>query len=289
MSAPDPFTAEKLAWLEQVQDDQEISATGFAVAFGVARHLNRKTRDAWPRQALLGEHAGVSARQVRTLLKLLRERGHLAIEPGGFHRPDRYRLTLRVRKSNSGHDRKPTSRETGSKLPPNPLREPYERIVALSPDDEIEADRIFSSLPKACASRSNRALVRGAVASLISEGLQAKALRIAVAAFVSTSPDAIDKGGRFMGPAHTWLTNKRGWEAFAPSADDLFLDGRPNGDNEWLCRVRLWQRVPDAWRHKRAEWGPEPDHEGSRVPSEILTHCEVAPAGLECGPVDRQV
>ncbi|WBT05041.1 helix-turn-helix domain-containing protein [Brevundimonas vesicularis] len=67
----DRFTADKLAWLEQVQDDGELSATVFAVAFGIARHLNRETGDAWPSQATLGEMAGVSDRQIRKLLKIL--------------------------------------------------------------------------------------------------------------------------------------------------------------------------------------------------------------------------
>ena len=46
MIMSDRFTAEKRAWLEQVQDDGELSATVFAVAFGIARHLNRETGDA---------------------------------------------------------------------------------------------------------------------------------------------------------------------------------------------------------------------------------------------------
>lgn len=97
----DRFTADKLAWLAQVQDDADLSATAFGVAFSIGRHLNRETGDAWPSQATLGRMGGVSDRQVRTLLKMLAAQGHIKVETGGFHWPDRYRPILK--------DRKPTS------------------------------------------------------------------------------------------------------------------------------------------------------------------------------------
>lgn len=281
----DRFTADKLAWLEQVQDDAALSATAFAVAFGIARHLNRETGDAWPSQATLGEMAGVSDRQIRKLLKLLQCQGHLDIQTGGFHRPDRYRPILRDRNSSSSHDRNhssaltpqdrnSSSRETGTPVPPNPLKEPFERIAAaVSPECEMESPAIFSMIPTGSAGRSNRALVRKAVASLEAEGVSPKALRIAVASFVAESPNAKDQNGRFMGAAHTWLTDKRGWEAYLPNADQMFLYGRPSADAQWFHRVRSWQHNPSYWRMKRDDFGPEPDSPNTRVPQAVLAYC----------------
>lgn len=280
----DRFTADKLAWLEQVQDDGELSATVFAVAFGIARHLNRETGDAWPSQATLGEMAGVSDRQVRKLLKILHTQGHLDIQTGGFHRPDRYRPILKDRNSSSSHDRNhssaltpqdrnSSSRETGTPVPPNPLRELFERSAALSRDEESEADRIFAMMPKGSASRSNKSKIREAVASIVSEGTPALSLRIAVGAFVAASPDAKDQDGRFMGAAHTWLTEKRGWEAYLPSADDLFLRSRPPAEVQWFHRVRSWQHSPGYWRMKQDDFGPEPDSPNTRVPQAVLAYC----------------
>lgn len=283
----DRFTADKLAWLEQVQDDAALSATAFAVAFGIARHLNRETGDAWPSQATLGEMAGVSDRQIRKLLKLLQCQGHLDIQTGGFHRPDRYRPILRDRNSSSSHDRNhssaltpqdrnSSSRETGTPVPPNPLKEPFERIAAaVSPECEMESPAIFSMIPTGSSGRSNRALVRKAVASLEAEGVSPKALRIAVAHFVAESPNAKDQNGRFMGAAHTWLTDKRGWEAYLPNADQIFLDGRPDVEKTWLYRVRSWQRLG---RWKTDDDGPAPDAQNTRVPRDILAFCLANPA-----------
>ena len=298
----DRFTADKLAWLEQIQDDADLSATAFGVAFGIGRHLNRESGDAWPSQATLGRMAGVSDRQVRTLLKMLAAQGHIEVETGGFHRPDRYRPVLKDRKPTSTHDRnstsglspqdrKPTSRETGSPLPPNLLREPFERIAALTREDENEADLIFAMMPKGSVSRSNRSKIREAVAKVVSEGTTALSLKLAVAAFVGASPDAKDQDGRFMGAAHTWLTEKRGWEAYLPSADDLFLRSRPQGDAQWFHRVRSWQRSPGYWRMKRDDFGPEPDAPNTRVPRAVLAYClqNAAPSPRPANDTHRRV
>lgn len=134
----DRFTADKMAWLERVQDDPAVSAAAFSVAFAIARHLNRKTGDAWPGQATLGAMAGVGERQVRNLLKQLTEAGHIEVTAGGFQRPDRYRLAASDRqpiaaiipekdcRSGDAPDRKSSVSETGNGFPPNPLKEPSE-------------------------------------------------------------------------------------------------------------------------------------------------------------------
>lgn len=286
-SRPDTHTAERLAWLERIQDDPEISAAAFGLAFAISRHLNRARGDAWPSQKRLGTMAGVKERQVRNLLKQLVERHHLTIESGGFQRPDRYRPSSPDRQSiaaidrqhSAASDRQPFAApdrqssdiDTGTGLPPNPLKEPFEKSAARSGDEERLSEAIFALLPRGATSRSNRNLVGQAVASIIAEGINPKSLTIAVSRFVKESPDATDQDGRFMGKAHEWLTIKRGWEAFTPSPDALFAIDLREADRAWVHRVRAWLR--HDWTWKPYEWGPAPGMPGCRVPAAIIEHC----------------
>jgi biotin operon repressor len=288
----DRFTADKLAWLEQVTADSCLSHVGARLCTLLAlRFLNRETRTAWPSQAVLMEVLGIGETTLKRVVKEVREAGHLeVIVSSGRGRANEYRPLLKVGKGSTDepfsgdkrvHQRTPSDPEKGPFLTdkrvhqrtPNPMKEPFERNAALSRDDESEADRIFAMMPKGSASRSNRSRIRDAVASIVSEGTSALSLRIAVGAFVAASPDAKDQDGRFMGAAHTWLTEKRGWEAYLPTADDLFLRSRPAAEVQWFHRVRSWQHNPGYWRMKRDDFGPEPDSPNTRVPQAVLAYC----------------
>lgn len=74
----DRFTADKMAWLERVQDHPGLPQTAFSVAFALSRHMNRASGDAWPSQATIGAMAGVKARQVRNLIRALADAGLVA-------------------------------------------------------------------------------------------------------------------------------------------------------------------------------------------------------------------
>lgn len=142
------FTRDVFAWLDQVFADPEIPPSGFKLAFAISQHVNRKTGKAWPSQKTLGDEIGISDRATRTMLDRLRARGHLSIEVGhGPGQSSKYRM-LQNRKPTSAIDhgkpeanfrisdadtgspvhenRKSTSANTGSQLPPNYLNEPSE-------------------------------------------------------------------------------------------------------------------------------------------------------------------
>lgn len=305
----DRFTADKLAWLEQVTADTGLSHVGARLCTLLAlRFLNRETGTAWPSQTVLMDMLGVSEATLKRVVKEIRGAGHLdVVVSSGRGRANEYRPVLRPVKGSTSeplsddkrvHQRTPSFPEKGSSVTdkrvhqrtPNPMKEPIERIAALSLDEESEADLIFAMMPKGSASRSNRSKIREAVAQIVSEGTPAISLKIAVGAFVAASPDAKDQDGRFMGAAHTWLTEKRGWEAYLPSADDLFLRSRPEGDAQWFHRVRSWQHSPGYWRMKRDDFGPEPDAPGTRVPQAVLAYCleNAAPAPRPANDTHRR-
>ncbi len=150
---PDPFTRGRQEWLERVQDHPNLGNSHLALAFAIGRHLNRTTGDAWPSQKTLASAIGVSARQVRTLLRDLENQGLLTTESGGFQRPDRYRPGTPERKLTSAlnveadfrsarpPERKLTSAQSGSGLPPNPLNEPLEYRPPNPPEGGVRQDR----------------------------------------------------------------------------------------------------------------------------------------------------
>lgn len=75
----DAFTKDRLAWLEQIQDDRALSPSAFCIAFAIARHLNRRTGQAFPGRDALAAMTGLSVRQVTDHVQALRDRGHLSV------------------------------------------------------------------------------------------------------------------------------------------------------------------------------------------------------------------
>lgn len=290
----DRFTAEKLAWLDQVTADVSLSHIGARLCTLLAlRFLNRETGTAWPSQSILTEMLGISETTLKRVVKELRERRHIeVIVSSGRGRANEYRPLMHSLKGSTdepisrdkrGHQRPPSNEQKGPFLtdkrvhqrPLNPMKEPFEKSAAVSPQCEIESSAIFTLIPSASASWSNRARVRQAVSLLEAEGIDPKALRIAVAAFVADSPNAKDRNGRFMGPAHSWLTEKRGWEAYMPNSDTVFLADKPQSAKEWMWRVRSWQLYPRLW--KTDVHGPAPDAPNSRVQKDVLAYCLANP------------
>lgn len=118
-----------------------------SLAVAIARHLNRRTGVAFPSQETLARKVGVQSRQIRNVLRSLKEGGHLLVEAGGFQRPDTYRPIIADRqpktainpvtqfRSSGGNtasaERQLNVAEAGNPVPPNlriePDREPVSR------------------------------------------------------------------------------------------------------------------------------------------------------------------
>lgn len=74
------------------RDHANVNSTACRVAFFVARHINNRTREAWPSQKRLAMLAGVSETTLRTSLTALIEGGHLEQLKRGVRNGNKYRL-----------------------------------------------------------------------------------------------------------------------------------------------------------------------------------------------------
>lgn len=178
-AAPVAPIQRRAQWLLAVAEDAELPAacTRLAVVLG-NRFMNGSTGSCFPSQATIAERLGLSDRQVRTLIQALVVRGHLRVLRGATGRSSSYEMVLKaaveepveavdtgrnlpVRErdmprdtgSFSSPNRKETSGQTGTELPPNPGIEPSPaeageetvnqrraaraRGAPLRPDDEI--------------------------------------------------------------------------------------------------------------------------------------------------------
>lgn len=84
------------AWLDQVRRDRKLPFSAFHLAYEIAIHLNRRTREAWPNQETIGAESNLSKTTIKKLIRLLQAAGHLAFAVG-THRgvSSRYRAVLK--------------------------------------------------------------------------------------------------------------------------------------------------------------------------------------------------
>jgi hypothetical protein len=104
------------AWLDQVRRDRELSGNAFNVAYEIAIHVNRKTREAWPSQPTITANTAVSESAVKRMIGKLCAHGHLQVKSGrGRGRSSRYRLVIKAEK---GSEENPFKGEKGSEENP---------------------------------------------------------------------------------------------------------------------------------------------------------------------------
>jgi hypothetical protein len=95
----DDFTARKFAWLDRVHADHRISALGFSVAYVIARHINRKSGEAWPTQETIARQIPaptgqgcLSVRAVQKQIATLMAAELLSVTPGTGKTSSVYKL-----------------------------------------------------------------------------------------------------------------------------------------------------------------------------------------------------
>lgn len=75
----DDFTRKRFQWLDQVAADPKVSATGFVLAYRIAKFFNRDSGEAWPAQPTLAAAMRMDVRSVRSLCDQLEVAGHLQV------------------------------------------------------------------------------------------------------------------------------------------------------------------------------------------------------------------
>jgi len=271
----DTFTADKMAWLERVQDHPDLPQSAFAVAFALSRHMNRATGDAWPSQATIGGMAGVKARQVRNLIRALSDAGLIEVKSGGYQKPDRYRMVMPERQSiatlrpaNDCHtaapERQSVAVQSGNQLPPNPLNEPFEkRATALS----LVGEGLSGSITQAFDAWW--AVYPKKTKKLKAESLFARVLKRQLVSIdqLIAAADAYAKSekvsrGYVMDPT-TWL-NDGCWDDDVTPAKIEPAKTEPTAAEMETIRAGRAARYRDTgvWR---AEWGVTPDLRQSAI------------------------
>jgi hypothetical protein len=302
----DEFTSRRLKWLEELSTRPEISRLALQCCIRLALcHVNRDhalaTGEllAYPSQEWLADKTGATRDGVAKALRQVEAAGFLHVKAGrGRHVKSKYLLCFpgektpmpggvfdgkkpderhayRGPKSPTRGAAKPRQRseKTPTGVCKNPLKEAYDSTPGAEEELRQAAQRIFAALPIGARECSNTRAITEAVRCIAGEGTPPQHLAIAVETFCRNSPRAKEERGRYMGAPHKWLTETRGWEAYLPSPDSVFLDGRSEDDRWWVMTIRSWQRRPDGW--KRRDFGPAPDEDGCEAPAEVLEHCRI--------------
>lgn len=107
-------TRKLFLWLDQVRSDPELSPSAFKVAYEIGQHFNsRHGGAAWPSSQTIATNIGVGKATVIRVVRQLRERGHLKIDPGKAGRgySNKYFLIL---KKGAAHLKPPAKTCTGA-------------------------------------------------------------------------------------------------------------------------------------------------------------------------------
>lgn len=166
MTAGDAFTARKLAWLDAVSTDNDLSSSAVRIAVRLAHWVSREKGYAYPSIARLTEETGLKKSAVKSAISQLEERDHLeADRRGGRGQNSRFWIVLDGEKEsenpapNEGKEsgipapihqkesenpapiaeKGPDSRSKGAgNLAPTPLSKPIDRSLTDSIDHIFE-------------------------------------------------------------------------------------------------------------------------------------------------------
>jgi DNA-binding Lrp family transcriptional regulator len=115
-------TCKHFQWLNQVKADRELSPSAFIVAFEIGQHFNRKRGGAaWPSYLTIANAVGLDEATVVRLVRRLRDRGHIKVDPGkrGRGHPNRYfMVVLHACKPRLSAEVKPARAQVSRKLKP---------------------------------------------------------------------------------------------------------------------------------------------------------------------------
>jgi hypothetical protein len=121
MTMADDFTRKRFQWLDQVAGDPKVSATGFVLAYRIAKFFNRETGDAWPAQPTLAAAMRMDTRSVRRLCDQLEAAGHLQVLAScGRGHSCRYRPIWQAEPDQNEPEREPEAEAVTAESVPEP-------------------------------------------------------------------------------------------------------------------------------------------------------------------------
>jgi|GEM_PF-3770023 len=91
----DTFTKDRFTYLETLSADPRISPIEFEVGFVIAKHVNRKSREAWPGLMLIAKGIGGNEKTVRRAIAKLVSLGYLTRRRAGRGNSNRYTVILK--------------------------------------------------------------------------------------------------------------------------------------------------------------------------------------------------
>jgi Helix-turn-helix domain len=249
-------TRKLFVWLDQIRSDRELPPVAFLVAYEIGQHFNaRYGGAAWPSSLTIANNIGVGKATVIRVVRQLRERGHLTVEPGraggppGRGHSNRYRMSKLSKKGSSANPLEP---EKGSTRNPkgfiamdlNYLEPPTGDAKEASPVGERESELALAVPAGALApvggapEEKNKALIEDRFAELLAiwqrpwgEDDEDAAHRAFASACREADPGDI-------------IASARSWVAVAD--DPRFL--KPL--TKWLAKD-LWRNQPPSPRQKR--------------------------------------
>lgn len=167
MSGGDNFTADKLAWLDDIAKDRNVTSGAFRAAYAIAHFLNRKSGEAWPSQATLAEQAGMTRQNLQKAIGTLVDAKYLTIEIGrGRGACNVYRPVKNANHScrNANHSLQGVQTAVGTTLLIEPFEEPIEGDSISTPsesrkraaEEDIRFEAFWSLYPRRVAKGAAR-------------------------------------------------------------------------------------------------------------------------------------
>jgi hypothetical protein len=247
----DDFTRKRFQWLDQVASDPKVSATGFVLAYRIAKFFNRDTGEAWPAQPTLAAAMRMDTRSVRRLCDQLEAAGHLTVVAScGRGHSCRYRPILHA--------------EPGPQSEPQGETEPEGETVTAEPAPESQDGELFPDTVDAAPKPAPR------VKQDLTAGFESWWLQYPRKVSKGAARKAYDKARKSATADELDLGAMR--YAAVRTGEDPTYTKHPS---TWLNN-KCWLDEPEPAR--AANFGERPQSFQRQAP---LSHVEIALAGLK--------
>lgn len=219
-----PLGSLKLRWIDQITSDTGAPDAAVRVGLVIARHINDRSRRAWPKLTTIACQLGRKERSVRDSVHALADRQHLGITKRGSGNLNQYELLqngltveerdraqIATAAAGKAASRKPEAEARGAHAEQSKVVSAFERFMAVFPHRDHAGDR------GRILAMFERCLKDGITTDTILSGAEA---------FREFCDEKGITGTGLACEADVWLSIQ-GWRAVDPSAI-------PPDDEDWL-------------------------------------------------------